>query len=105
MKRERLVTLQGMCMQPLYWVHFPHITSSMIGASLNKPHIGMCNNCILSGIIMCVWIYRTSSLKLQLIVPCFIYDLIILIHDLRALPRLYRGTYTCTVSVGRAGLL
>ena len=97
--------LQGMCMQPLYWVHFPHMTSSIIRASLSKPHIGMYNNCILSGIIMCVWMYRTSSLKLQSIVPCFIYDLIILVHGLCALPRLYLGTYTCTVSVGRAGLL
>ena len=34
-------------MQLLYWVHFPHITPSIIRASLSKPHIGMYNNCIL----------------------------------------------------------
>ena len=35
-------------------MHFLHITSSIIRASLNEPHISMYNDCILSGIIICV---------------------------------------------------
>ena len=56
----------------MYW---PHLRNLVIASSEKNRNSQSLNYAIETRptVIMCVWMYRTSSLKLQSIFPCFIY--------------------------------